>query len=87
MFEDAEALQATSLLKELHNQVDKVSCKLEIVERRNRRRSARGIADVHRQQSELRRELREAHRLIDGLHHRYPETLTDGQPQQSPTHA
>lgn len=64
-----------------------MSCKLEIVELRNRRRSARGIADVHRQQSELRRELREAHRLMDGLHRRYPETFTDEQSQQSPTHA
>lgn len=74
MSHDAEVAQARSLLRELDDQVEKVSRKLEIVERRNRRMSARGIAHVHRQQSELRRDLYEAHRLIDGLHRRYPET-------------
>jgi len=83
MSDDAEALQAQALLKELHVQVEKVCRKLEIVERRNQRRSARGIAHVHRQQSELRRELREAQRLVDGLHRRYPETREDGQRQES----
>jgi len=78
MLDDAEALQARTLLKELRDQVEKVSRKLEIVEQRNQRRSARGIAHVHRQQSELRRELLEAHRLMDGLHRRYPETLGYG---------
>ncbi|GAB7070444.1 hypothetical protein H7J06_24725 [Mycobacterium hodleri] len=72
---EAEAAQARALLEELRLHVEKVSRKIEIVERRNRRRSARGIAHVHRQQSELRRDLYEAHRLIDGLHRRYPETL------------
>jgi hypothetical protein len=43
--------------------------------RRRRRTSARGAAHDHRQQSELRHELYEAHRLIDGLHRRFPETL------------
>ena len=75
MSDDAEVEQALSLLRELDAQVERVSRKLEIVERRNRRTSARGIAHVHRQQSELRRDLYEAHRLIDGLHRRYPETL------------
>ncbi|MEU0494521.1 hypothetical protein [Mycobacterium sp. NPDC006124] len=74
MSSDAEVEQARSLLRELDDQVEKVSKKLEIVERRNRRLSARGIAHVHRQQSELRRDLYEAHRLIDGLHRRYPQT-------------
>jgi len=83
MSDDAEALQARTLLKELRDQVEKVSRKLEIVERRNQRRSARGIAHIHRQQSELRRELREAHRLMDGLHRRYPETLACGDPRGS----
>ena len=86
MLDDAEALQARTLLKELRDQVEKVSRKLEIVEGRNQRRSARGIAHIHRQQSELRRELREAHRLMDGLHRRYPETLAYGDPRGSAAH-
>lgn len=86
MSDDAEALQARTLLKELRDQVEKVSRQLEIVERRNQRRSARGIAHIHRQQSELRRELREAHRLMDGLHRRYPETLDSGDPRGSAAH-
>lgn len=83
MLDDAEALQARSLMKELHLQVEKASRKLDIVERRNKRTSARGIAYVHRQQSDLRRELREAHRLMEALHRRYPEIRTYGQPQES----
>ena len=86
MSDDAEALQARTLLNELRDQVEKVSRKLEIVEQRNKRRSARGIAHVHRQQSELRRELREAHRLMAGLHHRYPETLSCDQPRDTAAH-
>lgn len=86
MSDDAEALQARTLLNELRDQVEKVSRKLEIVEQRNHRRSARGIAHVHRQQSELRRELREAQRLMDGLRRRYPESLTCAQPRDSAAH-
>lgn len=83
MLDDVEALQARTLLKELRAQVEKASRQLEIVEQRNQRRSARGTAHVHRQQSELRRELREAHRLMDGLHRRYPETLAHGDSWES----
>ena len=86
MSDDAEALQARTLLEELRDQAEKVSRKLEIVEQRNQRRSARGIAHVHRQQSELRRELREAYRLMDGLHRRYPEALGCANPRGSATH-
>jgi hypothetical protein len=83
MRDDAEAAQARALLEELRLHVEKVSRKIEIVERRDRRGSARGIAHVHRQRSELRRELYEAHRLIDGLHRRYPETLNHDRPRQA----
>ncbi|KAA0101051.1 hypothetical protein CIW49_05960 [Mycolicibacterium sp. P1-18] len=78
MTDDVEAAQARALLEELRVQVEKVSRKIEIIERRNQRRSARGIAHVHRQRSELRRDLYEAHRLIDGLHRRYPQTRPGG---------
>jgi Mg2+ and Co2+ transporter CorA len=83
MPDDAEAAQARALLDELHEHVEKVSRKIEIVERRNGRRSVRGIAHVHRQHSELRRDLYEARRLIDGLHRRYPETRICERPQQA----
>jgi len=75
MGEDVGAAQARILLRALYEQVSDVSDKLERVERRRRRTSARGAAHDHRQQSELRRDLYEAHRLIDGLHRRFPETL------------
>jgi hypothetical protein len=73
MAEDSGALQALTLLKELYEQVDRISCKIDRAER-GRPTSARGVAVSHRQQSELRRELYEVHRLIDGIHRRFPET-------------
>jgi predicted nucleic acid-binding Zn-ribbon protein len=75
MIEDVGVAQARILLRELHEQVSDVSLKLERMERRGHRTSVRGAASDRRQQSELRRELYEAHRLIDGLHRRFPETL------------
>jgi hypothetical protein len=76
MVDDAGAAQARALLKELDDHVDHISRKIDIVERRHRRAvSVRGVAHNHRQRSHLRSELYEAHRLIDALHRRYPETL------------
>ncbi|MDP9165605.1 MAG: hypothetical protein M3O32_06040 [Actinomycetota bacterium] len=74
MFDDPETAQARALLKELHDQVEEISRRIDVVERRHRRTSVRGIADIHRQRSELRRQLYEVHALIDGLHRRYPVT-------------
>jgi predicted nucleic acid-binding Zn-ribbon protein len=75
MVENPGAAQARLLLGALHEQVAAISHKIEKAERRDHRTSTRGAVHDRRQQSELRRDLYEAHRLIDGLHHRYPETL------------
>ncbi|MDX1890447.1 hypothetical protein [Mycolicibacterium sp. 050158] len=53
-----------------------LSRKLEAAEERNRRARARGNSRREPLAGTLRRELHEARRLIDGLHHRYPQTQT-----------
>lgn len=73
MVEDAGAAQARALIRELRDHVEVISRKIEKCERR-RQVSVRGEAHGRRIQSALRRELYETHRLIDGLHRRYPET-------------
>ncbi|KAA0080574.1 hypothetical protein CIW52_23510 [Mycolicibacterium sp. P9-64] len=75
MSEDAGAAQARALLRELGEHVAEISHKLEAAERRGARTSVRGATHDRKHRSTLRRELYEAHRLIDGLHRRYPETL------------
>jgi hypothetical protein len=75
MTEDAGAAQARALLRELGEHVAEISHKLEAAELRGARTSIRGATHDRRHRSTLRRELYEAHRLIDGLHRRYPETL------------
>jgi hypothetical protein len=74
MGDEMGAAQARALLKELFEQVADISRKLERAELRGHRTSARGAVHDRRLQSELRRELYEAHRLIDGLHRRFPTT-------------
>jgi hypothetical protein len=79
MAENAGAAQARELLGALHEHVDEISQKIEKVECRGRRASIRGAAHDRRLQNELRRELYEAHRLIDGLHRRFPDALQASQ--------
>ncbi|MBI3225214.1 MAG: hypothetical protein HYZ39_09165 [Mycolicibacterium cosmeticum] len=80
MTEDAAVSQARQLLKALYDQVSDISRKLEIVDARNRRARARGNSRVDPRAGDLRRELYEAHRLIDGLHRRFPETSPHARP-------
>jgi predicted nucleic acid-binding Zn-ribbon protein len=75
MIDEAEAAQARELLAALRDHVAEISQKLETAERRDRRTSVRGAIRDRRHQKALRQELYEAHRLIDGLHRRFPETL------------
>jgi hypothetical protein len=75
--DDAGSAQALSLLGELYGQVAEISHKLEAAEARIRRARARGNTRKDPVASILRRELYEAHRLIDGLHRRYPQTAAD----------
>lgn len=74
MTENAGAAQAQVLLDALYEQIGKISHRLESAELRGLRTSVRGATHDRREQSELRRDLYEAHRLIDGLHQRFPET-------------
>ena len=75
MAENTGAAQARELLGALHEHVAEISQKIDKSECRGRRVSIRGATHDRRLQSELRRELYEAHRLIDGLHRQFPETL------------
>ncbi|MCW2517055.1 MAG: hypothetical protein JWR11_6097 [Mycobacterium sp.] len=75
MVDDAGSAQAHALLGELYGHVADISNKLEAAEARNRRARARGNTRRDPIAGTLRRELYEAHRLIDGLHRRYPQTL------------
>jgi hypothetical protein len=78
MVDDAGSAQARTFLKAMHAQVQEITARLEKVERRDCRTSARGAAIDRRHRAELRRELYEAHRLIDGLHRRFPECRVGG---------
>jgi hypothetical protein len=75
MSEDAGVAQARLLLTALYAQITEISRKLETAEMRGLRVSARGALHDRREQSQLRRDLYEAHHLVDGLHRRFPETL------------
>jgi hypothetical protein len=75
--EDAGSAQAQALLRELHGHVAGLSHKLQAAEARSRRARARGNTRKDPVTSTLRRDLHEAHRLIDGLHQRYPTVVDD----------
>jgi hypothetical protein len=75
--EDAGSAQAQALLRELHGHVAGLSHKLEAAVARSRRARARGNTRKDPVTSTLRRDLHEAHRLIDGLHQRYPTVVKD----------
>jgi hypothetical protein len=75
MVEDASTAQARQMLGSLEEYLVQISRKLERVEAEDDRRiSARGATLHRRQRAELRREFYEAHRLIDGIHRRFPQT-------------
>jgi hypothetical protein len=73
MVEEPAVAQARLLLEALHEHVAEISEKLQGAERNNRNLRSRGSAAEQRRTAELRRDLYEAHRLIDGLHNRFPE--------------
>jgi hypothetical protein len=74
MVEDANTAQARELLDSLYTHVEEISEKLEAAEEKGERAHGRSGSVVRRQAASLRRELYEAHRLIDGLHGRFPAT-------------
>ena len=83
MREDADTAQARELLHCLHTQVEEISQRLEAAEDKRRRATARRRVFSRREAANLRRELYEAHRLIDGLHRRFPATRP---PRRWPSH-
>ncbi|MBV9512948.1 MAG: hypothetical protein JO280_02725 [Mycobacteriaceae bacterium] len=83
MDQDADVAQARELLHYLYAQVDEISNKLEAAEGKRLRAHGRTASFVRREAAGLRRELYEAHRLIDGLHHRFPATRP---PRRWPAH-
>lgn len=72
--EDADTAQARELLQSLYAHVDEISDKLEAAEQKTVRAQGRRENLVRREAASLRRELYETHRLIDGLHRRFPIT-------------
>jgi hypothetical protein len=75
MVVDASTAQAREMLGSLEEYLVEISRKLKRVEaERDRRVSMRGASLHRRQRAELRREFYEAHRLIDGIHRRFPQT-------------
>jgi hypothetical protein len=73
MVDQTGASQARSLSTALNEHVTDITRKLERVEQRCQHKSVRGNSSERRQRSELRRDLHEAHRLIDGLYRRFPK--------------
>ena len=71
--DDPASAQARAFLRELYGHVSDISHKLEAADERNRRARARGTNRRDPIIGTLRRELHEAHRLIDGLHRRFPD--------------
>ncbi len=86
MVDDAGSAQAQALLGEMYGLVADISHKIEAAEARNRRARARGNTRKDPITGVLRRELYEAHRLIDGLHRRYPQTLPESRRPASGHH-
>jgi predicted RNase H-like nuclease (RuvC/YqgF family) len=73
VIDDADIAQARELLRSLHAHVDEISKKVESAESRTRRMQGHAALVARRRVANLRHELYEAHRLIDGLHRRFPD--------------
>jgi hypothetical protein len=72
VIDDADTAQARELLQSLNAHVDEISKKVESAEIRTRRVHGHAAVVARRRVASLRHELYEAHRLIDGLHRRFP---------------
>lgn len=80
MVDDAGTSQARALLRELYGHVDDISRKLEAADGRTLSAQRRGVRHRDPMALTLRHELYEVHRLIDGLHRRFPETTVARRP-------
>ena len=72
VIDDANTAQAKELLQSLQAHVDDISKKVEFAEIRTRRVQGHAAVAARRRVASIRHELYEAHRLIDGLHRRFP---------------
>jgi Mg2+ and Co2+ transporter CorA len=75
MPENADLAQAQMLMRLLQDEINEVSDKIEAAERRARQPHQYGHGQLVRSIAQLRRQLYEAHRLVDGLHRRFPATI------------
>ena len=80
MVDDAGTSQARALLRELYEHVTDISRKLEAADGRTLSAQRRGVRRRDPMALTLRHELYEVHRLIDGLHRRFPETTAARRP-------
>lgn len=66
--------QARVLLTSLYESVDELSLSIDKAEQRIRHTPCHGASARHQRQrvSAMRKDLHEAHRMIDGLHRRFP---------------
>jgi len=71
--DDPDTAQARELLQSLHAHVDEISKRVESAESRTRREQGHAALVARRRVASLRHELYETHRLIDGLHRRFPD--------------
>lgn len=76
MAEEVSVAQARLLLRSLYEHVNEVSISVATVERKISRATVHASALRHQRRhvNAMRRDLYEAHRLIDGLHQRFPAT-------------
>ena len=72
VIDDANTAQTRKLLQSLQAHVDDISKKVEFAEIRTRRVQGHAAVAARRRVASIRHELYEAHRLIDGLHRRFP---------------
>jgi hypothetical protein len=73
VIDDPDTAQARELLQSLNAHDDEISKKVESAENRTRRVQGHAALIARRRVASLRHELYEAHRLIDGLHRRFPD--------------
>jgi len=84
VIDDADTAQARELLQSLHTHVDEISRKVESPKSRTRRVQGHAAVVARRRVASLRHELYEAHRLIDGLHRRFPDARQGESPGRVP---
>ncbi|MUM21379.1 hypothetical protein FZI91_06625 [Mycobacterium sp. CBMA271] len=86
VIEDASVAQARTLLTSLYEHVSEVSQTMAKTEHLIRHTPTTSTTHRHHRirAATMRKDLYEAHRLIDGLHHRYPATRDARKPPQRP---